>query len=305
VHRFEPEVFHNVFGGHGEVLSLSPGDRLVTSTVDAHGVDSKMRQVALRPNPLTGPFSVRGAEPGDTLVVHLEKILPNREIGWASNAIAPSLVDPDFARNVPEKEYVEWRVDGRKRRVLLTDAGWSSGTLELPLEPMLGCIGVAPKDGQILSSMTSAEHGGNMDWCGCRQGVSFYLPVFTGGALLYVGDGHAVQGDGEIGGNGVEISMEVELSVDLIKGREIGWPRAEDDRWFYTIGNARPFLQALQHATTEMIRWLARDYNLGFSEASILMSQCVRYEVANIFNPAYTGVCKLEKATLAGIRDSR
>jgi amidase len=304
VHRFEPERFHNVFGGHEAVLSLSPGDLLITRTVDAHGVDSQMRQVAVRPNPLTGPFSVRGAEPGDTLVVQLEKILPNREPGWTTNAIDPALVDPDFARNVPEKQYVEWRVNKKSKSVFLTDAGWSLGRLELPLDPMLGCVGVAPKDGQMLSSMTSAEHGGNMDWCGCRQGVSLYLPVFNSGALLYIGDGHAVQSDGEIGGNGVEISMDVELSVDLIKGRETGWPRAEDDRWLYTLGNARPFFQALQHATTEMIRWLAQDYNLGFSEASILMSQSIRYEVANIFDPAYTAVCKLEKATLDGVLNS-
>ena len=80
VHRYEPDVFHNAFGGHEPVLSLSPGDRLITRTLDAHGVDRQMKQLAQRPNPLTGPFSVQGAEPGDTLVVRLENIIPNRDI---------------------------------------------------------------------------------------------------------------------------------------------------------------------------------------------------------------------------------
>jgi amidase len=342
IHRYEPQQFHNAFGGRDAVISISPGDSLATTTLDAHGFDGGMKQRADRPNPLSGPFRIRGAVPGDTLAVRIEKALPNRSEGWSSDTIDPSLLDPSFVRSIHDKGYVQWRIDPDRRTITLTgrdfmtpegesidepgrepgglhaedQAGKTAGrprrggrtgdheaggadALVLPLEPMLGCIGVSPRYGQVLSSMTAAEHGGNMDWRGCREGVTVYLPVFEEGGLLSVGDGHASQSDGEIGGTGVEISMDVQLRVDLLKGREISWPRAEDDHQLYTIGNARPFLQALQHATTEMFIWLTEGFFLDRVHASILMNQSARYEVANVFDPAYTAVCSLPKAIVA------
>ncbi len=99
-----------------------------------------------------------------------------------------------------------------------------------------------------------------MDYRGFRAGVTVYFPVFVPGALLFVGDGHATQGDGEIAGTGIEISFDVEFTVELLKGEQIGWPRGENDEYIFTAGNARPLDQALQHATTEMVRWLERDW---------------------------------------------
>jgi acetamidase/formamidase len=107
-----------------------------------------------------------------------------------------------------------------------------------------------------------------------------------------------VQGDGEISGTGVEISCDVEFTVRVSKGKTIAWPRAEDEQYIMTVGNARPLDQALQHATTEMVRWLQADYGLDLRAASMLLSQCVRYEVGNVFDPAYTMVCKVEKRLL-------
>jgi amidase len=115
------------------------------------------------------------------------------------------------------------------------------------------------------------------------------------GALFFIGDGHAVQGDGEISGTGIEISFDVEFSVRLIKGKAVAWPRAEDEQYLMVAGNARPLDQALQHATTEMVRWLQDDYDLDLRSASILLSQCVRYDIGNVFDPAYTVVCKIDK----------
>ncbi len=125
-----------------------------------------------------------------------------------------------------------------------------------------------------------------------------YFPVFVPGALLHLGDGHALQGHGEIGGTGIEISFNVQFTVRLIKGKHIGWPRGENDEYIFTAGNARPLDQALQHATTEMMRWLQEDYGLDALGASLLLSQCVEYEVGNVFDPAYTMICKIPKKLL-------
>ena len=163
---------------------------------------------------------------------------------------------------------------------------------------MLGCFGVAPDRGQAISTATSGPHGGNMDYKGFEQGVTVYFPVAVEGALLFVGDGHAVQGDGEIVGTGIEVSFDVQFTVTLQKGRRIGWPRAENETHILTVGNARPLDQALQHATTEMCRWLTTDYDLDMLGAHTLLGQCVEYEIANVFDPAYTVVCKLRKSLL-------
>jgi acetamidase/formamidase len=163
---------------------------------------------------------------------------------------------------------------------------------------MLGCFGVAPPRGQVISSGTSSTHGGNMDYKGFVAGVTVYFPVFVPGALLFMGDGHAVQGDGEIVGTGIEISFDVQFTVKLLKGKKINWPRAENEEYILTVGNARPLDQALQHATTEMIRWLQGDFGLDSRATHILLGQCVEYEVGNVFDPAYTMVCKLKKKLL-------
>jgi acetamidase/formamidase len=128
--------------------------------------------------------------------------------------------------------------------------------------------------------------------------VTVYFPVFVEGALLHVGDGHAVQGDGEIVGTGIEISFDVQLTVNLIKNRRIYWPRAENDDSIMAVGNARPLDQALQHATTELMRWLSEEYGLDYRASSALLGQCIRYDLGNVFDPAYTMVARIEKKYL-------
>jgi acetamidase/formamidase len=137
-----------------------------------------------------------------------------------------------------------------------------------------------------------------MDYRGFMSGVTVYFPVAAAGALLFVGDGHALQSDGEISGTGIEISMEVQVTVGLLKGKQIGWPRGENDDYIFTAGNARPLDQCVQHATSEMLRWLHEDYQLDPLAANLLMSQCARYDLGNIFDPAYTMICKLPKHVL-------
>ena len=297
-HRFQPAVYHRTFGTHEPALRIRPGDRLITTTVDAFGQDATGERVTEPGNPQTGPFYVEGAEPGDTLAVSLDRIEPNRNHGFTRSSIAPNAVDAAYVPELPERSLVQWAVDRERRTARLEIPGATPAEIELPLAPMLGCIGVAPDRGQAISTATSGPHGGNMDYRGFVAGVTAYFPVFVPGALLHIGDGHAVQGDGEIVGTGVEISMDVELTVELIPGKQIAWPRGETDEYIFTAGNARPLDQALQHATTEMLRWLVQDYACDAVGANHLMGQCVRYEVGNVFDPAYTMICKMPKRHL-------
>jgi amidase len=297
-HQFKPIRYHTVIGPHDPVLRISDGDTVVTTTVDAWGNDESGAEVTARGNPQTGPFYIDGAEPGDTLVVQLNRISPNREIGYTNSVVAANVVDPNYVGELPECEAAEWRIDNTLGTATLIKPKTKLGDLSIPLAPMLGCFGVAPANDQAMSTATSAEHGGNMDYRGFVSGVTVYFPVFSPGALLHVGDGHATQGDGEIVGTGIEISMEVAFTVRVIKGKRIGWPRGENGEYIFTVGNARPLEQAVQHATTEMLRWLKEDYGLDTTNASLLLGQCVEYDLGNVFDPAYTMVCKLNKRWL-------
>ncbi|MBV8142865.1 MAG: acetamidase/formamidase family protein [Verrucomicrobia bacterium] len=297
-HHFQPTHYHRAIGSHEPVLRISDGDTVVTTTVDNMGQDAGGTQVTAGGNPQTGPFYVEGAEPGDTLAVQLDRISPNRAVGYSSSVIAANVVDPCYVRELPERVLAEWHVDNQRRTATLNKPATKLGHLTVPLAPMLGCFGVAPPRGQVISTETSAEHGGNMDYPGFQSGATVYFPIFVSGALLHVGDGHAAQGDGEIVGTGIEISMEVEFTVRLIKGKRIRWPRGENAEYIFSAGNARPLDQAVQHATTEMLRWLQEDYGLDATSASLLLGQCVKYDLGNVFDPAYTMVCKVPKAQL-------
>lgn len=297
-HTFQPDHYFTTMGAHPPVLHIAPGDTVVTSTMDAAGQDATSQQVAGRPNPQTGPFFVEGVDKGDTLVVRIERLRPNRDTGFTAALLAPNVVDPEFVRELPEEPRFDWRIDHEAWTATPLEPIPGLEHLHLPLDPMLGCFGVAARGGQAISTMTSAQHGGNMDYRGFREGVTVYLPVFEPGALFFLGDGHAVQGDGEIGGTGIEISLDVQFTVDVREGEEIDWPRGENAEEIFTVGNARPLDQALQHATTEMVRWLETGYGLDVRATSALLGQCVEYDVANVYDPAYTMVCKVPKRVL-------
>lgn len=297
-HHFQPTHYFITMGSHAPVLRIAPGDTVVTTTIDARGFDARREQVGANGNPMTGPFYVEGAEPGDTLVVHLERLTPNRAYGWSASVLSANVVEPEHVRELPPRITADWRIDGEMGTATLEAPKTALPNLTLPLAPMIGCFGVAPYDGQAISCATSGEHGGNMDYNGFREGVTAYFPVFAEGALFHIGDGHARQGDGEISGTGIEVSMDVQFRVDLIKGKRIGFPRGENDTHIFTAGNARPLDQALQHATSEMLRWLMADYGLDAQAASIVLGQCVEFDVGNVYDPAYTMICKLSKSRL-------
>jgi acetamidase/formamidase len=299
-HDFEPTVFHVSLGWHDPVLRIASGDTVRTWCVDSGGSDRSGERITPGGNPQTGPFFVEGAEPGDTLAVRLARIEPNRAIALTGQVVAANVVDPWFVGELPAGDGVDWwTIDLERRTARLQDPPPGLESLgELPLDPMLGCFGVAPPGGQAISTATSGEHGGNMDYRGFRAGVTVFFPVFVEGALFHLGDAHALQGDGEIVGTGIEVSADVEFSVELLKGKRSSWPRAEDDEFVMAVGNARPLDQALQHATTELMRMLAEDRRLSFRASSALLGQCIRYDIGNVFDPAYTVVAKVSKRLL-------
>ena len=299
---FIPERFYNTFSfAHPPALRIKPGERIATKTADAAGVDWNGKQVAQGPNPQTGPFYVEGAEPGDMLVVSIEKIELNRTTGYSSSLLAPYTVDPAalIARVDREPRRANWLLDRAKGTVRLD--GNDIGGLELRARPMLGCVGVAPARKEAVATSTPGSFGGNMDYAGMNAGVKVMLPVYEPGALLFIGDGHALQGEGEVVGTGVETSMDVEFSVQVVKKTPIQWPRLENETHIMVLGSERPLLQALQHATSEMHRWLMTDYQLSERGASTLMGQTLEYEVGNVVDPHFTMVAKMRKSILAGV----
>jgi amidase len=312
VHTFEPTHFHPTIGSHEPVLRIKDGDTVVTWCVDAGGHDKEFKSVTPGGNPQTGPFYVEGAEPGDTLAVHFDRMWPNRSVGFTGKLVAPWVIDPGFVpylpyeRNAgprpspPTEPHVDlWDLDVEKGSIRLhTPRPGLEALQELKIDPMLGCFGVAPPRGQAISCATSGQYGGNMDYRGFTQGVTVYFPVFVPGALLHVGDGHAIQGDGEIVGTGIEISFDVQFTVKLLKGKKANWPRGENADSIFAVGNARPLDQCVQHATTELMLWLEQDYGLDYRASSILFGQCIRYDLGNIFDPAYTMVARIEKRYL-------
>lgn len=297
-HRFVATQWSNVLGTLPVALSVASGDVVVTETIDANGWDKDGVKRANGPNPMNGPIFVEGAEPGDALKVEILRMTPIRETGWTRAALAENVVDPAMVKDLPSRERVTWRIDRQGLTAALETPVRGIEYLVLPLEPMIGCFGVAPAIGQAISTATSAEHGGNMDYRLFGPGTTVWFPVAVEGALFFLGDCHATQGDGEIVGTGIETCFEVEVRLTVEKGKTITWPRGETADDIFTVGNARPLDQALQHATSEMARWLGADYGLDLQAASHLLGQVVRYDVGNVYDPAYTMACRVAKKWL-------
>jgi len=300
-YRFEPKEFYNTFSGaHKPVLRIKPGDHVITSTIDAGGTDAAGVRRGQGPNPETGPFFIEGAEPGDTLVVHLLRLETNRTTGFSASLLAPYAIDPGFLRlqALRDPKTANWQIDKQKGVAYLDPAEFKGPRIELPLRPMLGCVATAPPNKAAIPTSTPDNFGGNMDYNGMGAGATLMLPVFEQGALFFLGDGHARQGDGEVVGSAIETSLDVEFSVDLVKGKRISWPRLENEDFIMVLGSSRALNEALQHATTELMRWLTEGYGYDERSASVLMGQGMEYEVANVVDPEFTMVAKIRKRFL-------
>jgi acetamidase/formamidase len=174
----------------------------------------------------------------------------------------------------------------------------SNFTMKIPMKPFLGCVGVAPAGGESRNSQTPGEWGGNMDSPEASVGYTLYLPVNVAGALLYVGDGHAAQGDGELAGTAIEVPMRVRFQVDLIKGKSIDWPRFETADSLMAVGITRPLDDALRIATSELVNWIAKDYGLNKVDAYELLSVAARIHLTEMVDPNYVVITIIDKKFL-------
>jgi acetamidase/formamidase len=171
--------------------------------------------------------------------------------------------------------------------------------LAVPVRPMLGCIGVAPGfGGAAVRTGDSGRIGGNMDFNEIREGATVYLPVAQPGALLYVGDGHALQGDGELNGNALETSLDVEFSVDVLREKGIPGPRVENDEYLMAMGLRGSLDDAFREATSYLASWLEKDYGLTGPEAAILLGATVEYKISEVADRSAGIVAKINKKYL-------
>lgn len=315
-HRFTPALYYLTYGPNEPAHHVKPGDVVITTTVDAGGLDrngdripDEMRQKARgtelrQSNPLTGPFYVDGAELGDTLAVKIEEITLNRPSAWSR--VGPhfgSLTEEApgrrllFNEPLPQTRF-QWELD-RERMVGSLELPKSAiGRAEIPLHPFLGSIGVAPRFGRVEMALTPGEYGGNMDCPEARQGATMYFPVFVEGGYLVFGDCHAAQGDGELCGVALETSSEVRVRLDIIKGKAIEWPRIEDEDYIMVVGSSRPLMEAYKIAHHELHRWLIEDYGFDRWEGLQLLSQVGRCRIGNVVDPKYSVVAKFPKKYL-------
>ncbi len=305
LHKFSPREFHRLFSsGIPPALRVFPGDTVQTVTVDSGGRDEKLVPRAAGGNPLTGPFYVEGALPGDTLVVRFNRVRLSRDAAESGQSIAASAVTPYYLRRVKpvDKFDSHWKLDRERGLATLANPTEPLKNFTVRLQPMLGCVGVAPEGKQSFDSGNLGAYGGNLDYNQIREGTTVYLPVFHPGALLFVGDGHAAEGDGELTGAALETSMEVEFTVDVVQDKSSNMPRAENDEFRMALGVGGSLTEALQLATSELADWLESDYKLNSAEVAVVLGTSIHYDVAELVDPQVHVVAKISKTALAQLR---
>lgn len=297
--------YHYVYGPYAKpVLTVDPGAVISAETHDAF--EGKIKHETDKPseilnfpylNPQNGPIYVNGAEKGDVLAVYIKSIVPRgpqpvgttcliTEFGGLVATGDTALLNPPLPEKVKKLEVT---VEGGVK--------WSD-KITLPYDPFIGTIGVSPEI-EAISSLQPDYYGGNMDLPDVGVGAVIYLPVNTPGALLYLGDCHACQGDGELCGVALEHPTVTTVQVDLIKNWPFKWPRLETDKFIMTIGSARPMEDASRIAYRELIRWMAADYGFDETEAYMLLTQCGRVRLGNMVDPKYTLGASILKTYLA------
>lgn len=307
-----PEGFTDAYDPAIEpLLRINSGDRVRTRTPDGLGTDYNGVPHAKDPfgypglpNALIGPFYIEGADYGDALEVHLDKVRLNRNWGWGRYRLMTAILNPNTIEGLYKNYYqpdavwpgqnnlIRWDLDlarGVANPRLLETSGMK---FDLPVRPMIGCIGVAAPGTQRMSADVSSTNGGNMDYNDTVEGVTLFFPVYHKGAYFYLGDGHALQGDGEGLGAAIETSLDVEFTVKVHKGKRLELPRLINDEYIVSIGSQPEFASsldlAIQQANSDMINWLTQDYKLTAPEAHLLMGMVVQHKIVTYLGSVTT-----------------
>ena len=293
-----------VIGPYKEPLArVNPNETITIETLDAfeNKIDSQnvdLSKIITLPyiNPLTGPIYIIGAEKGDSIAVKIHEITNTRDYGV-------SCVIPQFG-GLCGTTFTRTLNHDLEQRILLhhinEDGINFSNDLEIPripYKPFYGTIGTSPEI-EAISSLSPGFHGGNMDAADICPGNIVYLPVNIEGALLYIGDGHAAQGDAEVSGVAVEIPTRGTITIELIKNKFIGTPRVESEEYIMTIGSARPMEDAARIAFHELVNWLEIEFGIEKILAYQLCSQVAKVRVANMVDVLYSIVAKFPKKYL-------
>jgi len=297
-HRLKPTVGHPTFAVRPPILTVRPGDLLESESLWGEWYE---RPGGKWPGEV-GPIAIEGAAPGDTLVVEVLKVRPNRPTavstqGGRFGSLVPDEGTAFLNEPFPRGRYV-WKLDRERMTGTVELPGSTMKSATIPLRPMLGRVAVAPEGDEEFGGLWPGPFGGNMDTSDVREGTTVYLPVFHPGALFYFGDGHAAQGDGEACGSGLETSMDVAFRFGLRKGKKIEWPRLEDAEYLMVAGSARPLTDAFRIAFVELVDWLVAEHGFAKADAYQLLSQTAVVRVANVVDPLYTVVAKFPKRFL-------
>ena len=305
---YQPADYSNSFDpNRSPVLTIWPGDSVSTSTIDSGGVDKNGITQALFGNPQTGPFFIAGAESGDTLVVKLNRLRLNRDYADSLDSIVNRALGSSLVSQADDLgKPVRWKLNRITGFASLEKPTKQMKDFKVPVKPMLGGLGIAPGNGMpAISAGDAGRFGGNMDFNDVVEGNTVYFNVQQPGALLYLGDAHALQGDGETSQYGLETSMDVELTVDIVKGKSIMGPRIESPTQLMVLGQAGSLDEALKSASTGLIQWLQQDYGLTLSECGIILGSSMQYTVANLAGRSVGVVAKLDKSLLQSISQAK
>ncbi len=287
------------------VARLKSGDILDTNTLDCFGNGIKKPgdtlSMATGDNPLAGPFYVEGAEPGDTLAVKILALQVDGDQGVGAfapgfGAINETNYTPMLHAPLPERIWF-YPIDHADNTATFKAID-SDFKVKIPVHPFFGCVGVAPANGEARSSVVPAEFGGNMDSPEASVGNTVYFPVNVKGGLLYIGDGHAAMGDGEVAGTAIEVPLKARVQLSVIKGRTISWPQFENDDAIMTVGAYRPLDDCVRIAFTELVKWIHKDYGLSELDAYELLSKVARIHLNEMVDPNYVVVASIEKKYL-------
>ncbi|HEY1698591.1 MAG TPA: acetamidase/formamidase family protein [Trebonia sp.] len=287
-----PETTVNHFSSsHTPRLTVDPGDTIVVGSLDASGTlgrhrypgdagQPRMFSAESRGHCLTGPIAVRGARPGDTLAVRIESLTPG-DWGWT---VSPGRADSPVAKRLGLTDpdgvsWLLWEIDAA------AGTATANGKYTRPVAPFLGVTGTAPASpGPHSTIPPRAEAGGNIDCKELVAGSVLYLPVNVPGALLYLGDGHAAQGDGESCGTAIECPMTTTVSVSVATAPALDTIHAQTPAGFVTFGFSEDLNAATGDALDAMVTWLAAQHSASRSEALALASTCADLRVTQVAN---------------------